>query len=257
MFAWFKRQRRRKLTAAPFPAAWKRWLEANVAMVARLSAEERRRLQDDLRVLVAEKHWEGCGGLSLTDEMRVTIAGQAAVLLLNMRHDYFPHVLSILVYPSFFKVRQQWRDEDGLVHDGWEERDGEAWERGPVILGWREVLADGRHYGDGRNVVLHEFAHQLDFLDGRGDGTPPLPDPAAYRRWREVMSREFAELVRLVEADRETLIDPYGAESPEEFFAVLTETFFEQPVALAERHPEVYALLAGYYGQNPSAWTAH
>jgi len=254
MLAWFKRRRRRKLLAQPIPDLWRGWLEANVAMVSRLSPAERRRIEDDLRVLAAEKHWEGCGGLTLSDEMRVTIAGQAAVLLLNLEHDFFPQVLSILVYPTYFRVRQQWSDEDGLVHEEWEERDGEAWERGPVIFGWQEVREDTCHYGTGRNVVLHEFAHQLDFQDGQGDGTPPLPDAGAYGEWRAVMTREYDDLVRRVEAGRETFIDPYGAESPEEFFAVLTEIFFEQPLELAQRHGGLYQLLARYYGQDPAAW---
>jgi Mlc titration factor MtfA (ptsG expression regulator) len=253
MFQWLKSRRRRRLVETPFPEEWRRTLEEGMAAYALLDEGERLRLHDDLRVLAAEKSWEGCGGLELTEGMKVLVSAQAALLLLGIEHDYYPQVLSILIYPSTFRVRRAWVDEDGLVHEEEDEWDGEAWYRGPVVLGWKEVREDAAEPGTGINVVLHEFAHQLDFASGAIDGTPLLSGPQAYRRWHRVMSAAFEKLARDADRGRRTVLDPYGAESPEEFFAVATECFFDDPLPLRRRHSDLYAVLRDYYRQDPAA----
>jgi Mlc titration factor MtfA (ptsG expression regulator) len=255
LFAWLERRRRRRLLAAPFPADWLAHLRRNVAAYEILTGAEQARLRDDLRVFIAEKSWEGCGGLSVTDEVRVSIAAQACLLLLGVEHDYFAHVQTVLVYPTAYRSPDGEVGPDGVVREGIG-RHGEAWRGGPVVLAWDEVRAGGQNHRDGRNVVLHEFAHQLDFLDGLIDGTPPLRDAEQYREWQRVMTAEFDRLRADVGRGRATVLDAYGATDPAEFFAVATECFFEKPRQLQERHPEVYGALRGYYCQDPACWFA-
>src|ERR1051325_4429637 len=186
LLSWLKHWRRRRLLARPFPEAWAGYLRKNVAHYEYLTGAEQAKLRDDLRVLVAEKHWEGCGGVEMTDEIKVTVAAHAALLLLGIDHDYFARVMSILVYPSGFRTPDGWTGPDGVV-DTSVGTLGQAWYDGPVVLAWDEVVAGGRDPTDGRNVALHEFAHQLDYLDGVADGTPPLRHKGDYARWQEVM----------------------------------------------------------------------
>lgn len=237
----------------PFPPAWHSYLDRNVFAYRDLKQAEQRRLQDDLRVLVAEKNWEGCGGLTITDEIKVTVAAQAALLLLGIEHDYFPKVLSVLIYPSCFLVPDRVDADDWVVEEENHARLGEAWYRGPVILAWDELLQNGRDPSQGRNLVIHEFAHQLDFEDGLLNGTPPLTSRASHEKWRDVMTSEYERLIRDAESGRETLLDDYGAEDPMEFFAVASECFFTQPARLRDRHPELYEVLQEYYRQDPAS----
>jgi Mlc titration factor MtfA (ptsG expression regulator) len=250
LLTWFRQRRRRRLLAAPFPPEWLTILDNDVTLYAQLNESEQSRLRNDLRIFVAEREWEGCAGLSLSDEMKVTIAAQACLLVLNIPHDYFGHVPAILIYPSGYRSPTH-RNPDGTVGPG-SGRLGEAWYRGPVVLAWDTVLANSEGLSNGHNVVLHEFAHQLDYLDGSSDGTPLLSSREEYRRWHEVMSAEFERLVRDSESGRAQVLDTYGATNPAEFFAVATEAFFEMPVALRQRHPALYEVLQGYYRQNPA-----
>ncbi len=252
LFSWFARRRREKLLGTPFPAGWVDYLDRNVPLYARLNSREKAQLRDDLRVIVAEKQWEGCGGLAMTDEIKVTIAAHAALLLLGIRHDYFARVMSILVYPSGFRSPDGWAGRDGVV-DLDAGASGQAWYDGPVVLAWDDVLQGGRNPRDGLNVVLHEFAHQLDYLDGVIDGTPPLRRKGDYAKWQEVMTREFERLKREAERGTPMVLDEYGATDHAEFFAVATEAFFEKPRQMCARHPELYAVLSEYYGQDPAA----
>jgi Mlc titration factor MtfA (ptsG expression regulator) len=253
LFGWPGRRRRRRLLATPFPADWLAHLRHHVTAYEHLIEAEQARLRDDLRVFVAEKTWEGCGGLTVTDEIRVSIAAQACLLLLGVEHDYFRRVRTILVYPTAYRSPDGEVGPDGVVREGIG-RLGEAWYGGPVVLAWDRVRAGSQNDRDGRNVVLHEFAHQLDFLDGLGDGTPPLRDAEQYREWQRVMTAEFDRLRADVGRNRATWLDAYGATNPAEFFAVATECFFEKPRQVRERHPEVYGVLRGYYCQDPASW---
>ncbi len=241
--------RRGQLLAQPFPPQWLPYVEA-LPFYRRLDTIGQERLRDHLRVLMAEKNWEGCGGLSLTDEMRVVIAATACLLLLGLQHDYYHDVTSILVYPSGWRKPGR-LDERGVLHDDAHHL-GEAWQTGPVVLAWDAALRGSLVPGDGKNLVLHEFAHKLDMLDGAADGRPPLRARGDGAPWRETMRREFDALVKADERGQATLLDGYGASNPAEFFAVATECFFERGVALSKRHPQLYAVLSRYYGQDPA-----
>jgi len=247
-----KSGRRAKLQAAPLPAEWARILERNVFPYRGLPPEDQRELQGHIQVFLAEKEFEGCGGLEITDEIRVTIAAQACILLLHRETDYYPGLHTILVYPSTYVAHERRWSPGGLVTEGPEPRIGEAWRHGPVVLAWDEVEADAADVRDGHNVVFHEFAHKLDEEDGVEDGTPELTRRSMYLAWARVVSREYEQLRRDAESGRATVLDKYGAENPTEFFAVATECFFTKPVQLRRRHPELYSELAEFYCQDPA-----
>jgi Mlc titration factor MtfA (ptsG expression regulator) len=254
---WWKQRRRRKILIAPFPPAWRDWLDHNVIHYTRQPADVQARLRELIQIFVAEKHWEGLAGLEVTDEVKLTIAALACLLVVAHNGDFdFDHVLSILVYPDYYLARNLQPNEAGVVSTAREARLGEAWYRGPVILSWEDVLADARQERRGCNVVLHEFAHQLDMLNGRHvDGTPPLSSREIGERWERVMQAEHARLIDRCRRRRPGLIDCYGAQDRAEFFAVVTESFFEQPVALAAESPELYAVLRDFYRQDPATWS--
>ncbi|MCA9291653.1 MAG: zinc-dependent peptidase [Phycisphaerales bacterium] len=247
MFGFLRRRRRRRLRDTPLPEALRAIIDRNVRAAARLTAEERRQLEGHVQVLLHEKRFEGCAGLEITDEIRITIAAQAALLLLNRDPRYYPTLRTILVYPSAYVVRGERRMPDGTVAAGPQVRLGESWQRGSVVLSWSDARRGGMNHQDGRNVVLHEFAHQLDGEDGLMDGTPALDSRAAGATWAHVMQPEFDRLRQDIERDHPNLIRDYGATNPAEFFAVVTETFFERPDALRREHPALYEQLATYF----------
>jgi len=253
IFDWFREHRRKELLKEPFPAEWTAILEENVAHYAYLTAPERDKLHDDLRIFAEEKNWEGCGDQEITDEIKVTIAGQACLLLINIEHDYFANVESVLVYPTAYVAKELTVGPDGVVDEGPSERLGEAWQTGPIILSWLDVKSGGMNALDGHNVVLHEFAHKLDLDDGRVDGVPRLEDDAQYERWADVMSAEYERLVDDAEKGHATLLDDYGATNAGEFFAVATECFFEKARQMRESHPELFETLKSYYKQDTAA----
>jgi Mlc titration factor MtfA (ptsG expression regulator) len=250
VFGWWRKWRRARLIASPFPEAWHDFLKP-LTWYARLHTADQQRLQNLLRVFIAEKNWEGCQGFVATDETRVTIAAMACYLLLGIEHDYFSHVLSILIYPAEFVAPTPRATETGIFfHE--QVRLGEAHYRGPVVLSWKDVLENIEYPEDG-NVVWHEFAHQLDMQDRGTDGTPVLGTLAEVERWREVMTTEFNQLRHAISAQQETLLDPYGATNEAEFFAVCTEAFFCVPRDLRAEHPALYDLLRDYFCQDPAA----
>ncbi len=253
VFAWLTERRRHALLAEPFPSAWLDVLQRDTPFYLRLTSEERSHLHDLLRIFIAEKNWEGCGGLTLTDEIKVEIASQACLLILNLDREIYPNVESILVYPAAFVAKQQSLGPDGVMHEAPGGLLGEAWLTGPVIISWADTRDGGLNATDGRNVVYHEFAHKLDMRDGSADGVPPLADDAQYETWARVMSSEYADLVHKVAHGQHSLLDAYGAVNAAEFFAVATECFFEKSVRMRETHPDLYAVLSGFYRQNPAA----
>ncbi|MFO0949144.1 MAG: M90 family metallopeptidase [Planctomycetota bacterium] len=250
---WMKDRRRQQLLHEPFPETWLAILEKNVSHYRLLNEEEKKRLRDDLRIFVAEKNWEGCGGLEMTDEIRVTIGALACLLNLAILHDHYKQVLSVLVYPTGYVAPQQTFIREGVVAEGASGRLGEAWYRGPVVLSWQDAKLGGKHQQGGHNVVIHEFAHEHDMLNRGIDGVPPMRDKQQYERWESVMQPEYENLVRHVEMGFPTFIDPYGATNRAEFFAVTTECFFEEPLELERRHPALYRELSGYYNQDPAS----
>lgn len=255
MLSFFKDRRRRALRETPLTAAQRAIIDRNVAYAAKLRSEERQELEGLVQIFLAEKTIEGCGGLEITEEIRVTIAAQACVLLLGRETDIYPELETILVYPHAYRAKGQ-RVEGGVVIEADDARLGESWTRGVVVLAWDHARAGAAHLG-GDNVILHEFAHQLDAEDGAMDGAPDLEGRASYTMWARVLGQEFEELSARVHAGRPALvresgIDPYGAVSPPEFFAVITEMFFEKPAALRARHPALYQELAAFYKQDPA-----
>ncbi len=254
MFDLFKSHRRKALRAEAMPDAWRTIIDKNVRYATLLAAEDRAHLDALVRIFVAEKNFEGCGGLEITEEMKVTIAAQACLLLVHREADIYPDLESILVYPHAYLAKGERRD-GAVVLDGDDARLGESWTRGVIVLAWDHVHAATHHVAQAGNVVLHEFAHQLDAADGAMDGAPDLGSRARYAAWAQVLGDEYAELSARVHADRRSDIDPYGATNPAEFFAVVTEMFFERPGAMKQRHAALYAELAEFYGQDPAKVT--
>ena len=247
-----KERRRRKVRERPFPDAWRTMLEGSVLLYRRLPPEDREELHGHIQVLLTEKQFEGAGGLEITDRMKLVIAAYAAVLLLHRATDYFPKLLSVLVYPAEYNVREEVETEDGLIEEIDESRVGESWQLGTLVLSWEDVERDLSD--DLQNVVLHEFTHQLDAETGETNGAPILANRDLRSRWTETMTAAYERLVEADERGEETLLDPYGAEDPAEFFAVATETFFLTPSDLAEEEPDLYAVLRDYYRQDPARW---
>jgi len=256
MFGWLTERRRRQLLEQPFPAAWEEYLARNVLIAGRLDPDAARRLRDLTQVFAAEKRWEGCGGLDLTDEIRVTIAALACVLVLGRDHDLYADVVSILVYPTTVVAppRERGFFESGIspVPERGSLLLGQAFLHGPVILAWDDVLAGGREQVTG-NVVFHELAHKLDMLDGTIDGTPPLDGRAARAAWAEVCSKAFLELRARVAAGEPSFLDDYAAKNEAEFFAVATEAYFTHPEALRRELPALHAQLAAFFRFEPPA----
>jgi hypothetical protein len=254
MFRWFADRRRRRLARAPFPTQWEEALRRNAAPFGLLDEDGKARLRALIQVFVAEKNWEGAGGLEITDEIRVTIAAHACLLLLGLSHDYYRNVQSIIVYPSavvpprlrpgFFETTLEPLEQEEPI-------EGEAHDQGPVIIAWDAALQSARRPGSGQNVVYHEFAHKLDTLDGSADGTPPLRDRDEYQDWVRTCSREYLRLKKNAERGRESFLDDYGATDEAEFFAVATEQFFDRPQFMLDWAPELYRVLRRYYGQDP------
>ena len=246
--------RRERVRRQPFPAAWREVLRQRMPAFARLPADVQLQLKKHAQVLIAEKPFIGCAGLEVSEEMRVLVAVQAALLLLNRRAGYFAGLRQILIYPGAFIVDRTTPDPLGLAHETRRVLAGESWQQGQVILSWSDVLAGAADPQDGRNVVLHEFAHQLDQENGGANGAPWLVGRARRERWARVMSQEFAQLQQRLAQGRPGLIDPYAASDPAEFFAVISEIFFEQPEALAAEHPALFDMLALAYRANPLHW---
>lgn len=224
MFRWLRNRKRNKLITEPWSDKWSEHLNRNVRLFWGMDDGEVFALQKRIKVIVGEKHWEGCHGLQLTDEIMVTVAAQAATMLLGVEDFYFDNVRTILVYPQAFRRQTK----SGWIMDE-NYRAGEAWQGGPVVLSWRDALKGGRNEDDGQNLVVHEFAHALDGLDGEMGGNVIFDDDAKMSQWADVIEREFRELNEAKEHGRRTLLDQYGATNHAEFFAVASETFLNGP----------------------------
>jgi Mlc titration factor MtfA (ptsG expression regulator) len=252
------RWRLRRALSRPLPQAALDVLEQNVAQYRGMAPDLQRQLQTLVRQFLHQKTFVGCAGLEVTDAMRVTIAGQACLLLLNRPSRVYPGLDTILVYPDAFTAPRKEIDAAGVVHDAPRGLLGESWGDGRVLLSWHHVRRAHHAEPGAQNVVLHEFAHQLDSESGSNNGAPYLGSVESYRSWSQVLSADFEALRRdamfgHTDGD-EAVLDPYGATSPAEFFAVATESFYEKPWALAERHPALYGEFLKYYRVDPRAW---
>jgi Mlc titration factor MtfA (ptsG expression regulator) len=229
-----------------FPKRWMPILEKNVPLYRKMPLNLQEHHQQLVMQFIEDKTFEACGGLSdITDEMKVTIAGNAVIPVLGRYSDMYRKVRTVLIYPSaFFNSKKK---EDGV-------RLGEAWPNGTVILSWDATKHSARDVRDGFNVAIHEFAHQLDMDDGSANGVPTLDHGALYGPWAEVLSSEFAKLQATAAKGKKTVLDDYGATNPAEFFAVATETFFEKARTMERNHPELYERMRSYYRVDPARW---
>ncbi len=246
-----RRRNRKKLLTSPPPTSWMPLLKTTLPMIARMSEEHKHQLFGFMQIFLAEKEFEGCGGLDITEEIKVTIAAQACMLLLGREGTVYPKLKTILVYPHTYKSGQKgvFGGDNG---DG--ERLGESWSSGVVVLSWNSVKGGARNFEDGQNVTFHEFAHQLDQESGATDGAPILEERSAYATWAHVFNHEYDALVDSTRRGKKDTMDRYGATNPAEFFAVATETFFEKPRQLKDKHPELFEELQYYYKVDPTDW---
>ncbi len=248
-----RRARRRRLMLAPFPDAWSEILNRNLPPYTQLPPELKAQLHGYMNIFLAEKNFEGCGGQEISDEVRVTIAAQACLLLIGRRSTCYPKLRSVLVYPHTYVAG----GKSGLGGAGEPPsvRLGESWQSGAVVLSWNSVKGGAANFDDGLNVTLHEFAHQLDQEDGAADGTPILENLSSYRSWAHSLSGEYRSFLKRVKSRRKTVLDKYGATNPAEFFAVASETFFEKPEQLLRKRPDLYKELQHYYKVDPLDWS--
>jgi len=243
----FRKRRREKLRTKALKPEWKEILIKNVEFYNYLSDEMKKELHGLIQIFLDEKEFEGFDGLEITDEIKVTIAAQACILLLHRETDYYPTLHTILVYPHPFYSHIKQRLAGGIVVEGEQGRLGESWNRGPVILSWDDVRRSAHDHNDGHNVVFHEFAHQLDSESGANEGAPLFPNRSRYIAWARVLGEEYQDLLDHLKHHHKSDIDAYGATNPAEFFAVITEYFFEKPIELKQRHPELYEQFKNFY----------
>lgn len=237
---------REKYDHADWRAAWEQ-----LPLLDGLTSDEATSLCDLAVLFLRDKAIEAAQDIQLTDRMRLTIALQACLPILHLGLQWYSDWYAVILYPAEFRPKHEQVDEDGLVWVDDQPMSGEAWERGPVILSWDDVIAGTER--DGYNLVIHEFAHKLDMRDGVANGHPPLHADMNDREWAAAWSAAYDDLCQRVDAGDDTDIDPYGAESPAEFFAVCSEAFFEIPTRLRNDYPRVYEQLARFYRQDPAA----
>jgi Mlc titration factor MtfA (ptsG expression regulator) len=253
--AWWRRRRRAALARQPFPPQWQEWLRARTSIYQRVPAELRERLHALVRIFVGEKTFVGCNGLQVTEEIRVVIAAYACLLVMNRpdvpRAHFYDDLFSILVYPTPFIVPHTHRDSHGVVTEGQHVLSGQAWDSRRIIVSWQDI-EDG--LTSGHNIVLHEFAHYLDMEDETMDGAPGLGSARAYREWSSVFWSEYQQLCANLSAGHRTFLDPYAATEPAEFFAVVTEAFFEKSLEFQTQHAGLYEQLRRYYRVDPARW---
>ena len=251
---WIPKLRYRRAINRPFPEHFVEILTVTLPVYIKMPAPLRDQWHRLINQFLYQKKFYGCAGLELTDEMRVTIAAQACLLVLNRKTRVYPEVKSILVYPAAFVAPRVEVQEAGVVTHQDQGLLGESWSNGRVILAWDHVRHGAQDFTDGQNLVLHEFAHQLDGESGSTNGAPLLASRAGYTSWTTVFSKEFEQLQMAAEHGRVSVMDHYGATNPAEFFAVATESFFEKPAQMTSEHPELFCLLKEFYQLDPMAW---
>lgn len=251
---WWRARQRQALGRQPFPAAWRRILARHVPQVRQLPADLQIKLRQRMQVFIAEKPFIGCDGLVVTEAMRVVVAAQACLLLLNRPDWHYADLRQVLLYPGAFWVDRVRTEPGGVLRDERQVLAGESWSQGQVVLSWDDVLDGAADPADGRNVVVHEFAHQLDQADGQSNGAPPLPRGMDARRWAQVLQAEYEQLQRQLAVGVPHLLGAYAGTNPAEFFAVASEVFFEQGPRLAAERPMLYGQLAAFYALEPTSW---
>ena len=247
----FQWREQRQLRHARIPVAlWQRVADDSLTDF-HLDEHELHQLRELASLFLIRKTINGAGGLDVDDYMRAVIAAHACVLILNLDIDYYDGWVEVIVYPDAFVVNREVHDEMGVVHQKRSVLGGEAWSRGPLILSWKDARPGKHLHGAGSNVILHEFAHKLDMLDGSADGTPPLHPDMDLRTWIDSFTDTYMQLRKQIASNHYTEIDPYAAENPAEFFAVVSEEFFVVPDQLHQYHTGIYQQLQLFYRQDP------
>ena len=254
LFKYYKNKQYNSAVNADLPTEYKKLLNKRLPVYQYLPEALKQQLHQQILRFLYTKHFIGCNGLIITDEIQVVIAAEACLLILNRPNSGYAGLKWIYVYPSVFVAKQAQKNEYGLVSQQKRHLLGESWQNGKVILAWDSVESGMSNFHDGNNVVLHEFAHQLDQESGQANGAPLLYTKDAYRIWSQVFSQEFNTLQQQLSTGHQSIIDSYGATNPAEFFAVVTELFFEQPLKLQKKHAQLFQLLKDYYQLDPSEW---
>ena len=248
-----KKSSRERLFKREFPAEWEKLLNDNVALYRRLPRDLKDQLHGHINIFLSEKTFEGCSGQAIDDEIKLTIASQACILLLNRKTDYYPGLISILVYPDAYFVNKDYH-MGGQILKGSSVNLGESWENGAVVLSWTQIRNESPDERSEDSLVIHEFAHQLDAEDGFLNGLPELGRNSSYRKWAGILKKEYEELRMEAINGEDDVIDEYGAENPAEFFAVASESFFLKSCEIRNMHPELYEELRKFYDLDPAKW---
>lgn len=251
---YYREYKRAKVKNLPFNHAWQQIIAQRMPYFKQMPISLQQQLQKHIQIFIAEKEFVGCNGINITDEIKVTIAAQACLLLLNRKTNYYPQLNTILVYPSAFVKKQIAQSADGIQYTRQVALSGESWGFGKIVLSWQDSLHGAELPHDGHNVVIHEFAHQLDQESGQANGAPILGKGQNYQRWSEIFSTQFSLLRKQAAAGKPSIFDYYGATEPAEFFAVVSEVFFEKSVQFSHEHPALYQQLKDYYRVDPRHW---
>jgi Mlc titration factor MtfA (ptsG expression regulator) len=251
---WRINRHRKVVSSKPFPAQWRSILKTRFPYFKAMPTDLQLQLKKHIQIFINEKQFIGCDGFEINDEVKVTIAAQACLLLLNRKTNYYPKLKQILVYPAAFIVEQNRTDRAGVQSSQRNVLLGESWEYGKVVLSWNSTVEGAADPFDGSNVVIHEFAHQLDQEDGTANGAPPLRDITSYRSWSTTLGQEFQQLQHCAQHHIPSLFNYYGATNPAEFFAVISETFFERPAEFYQQHQQLYKELSQFYQLDPINW---
>lgn len=250
----WREHHRDKVRRQPFKKEWRKIIQKRMPFFRLMPTDLQLQLKQHIQVFLAEKNFVGCNGIKITDEIRLTIAAQACLLLLNRKTNYYPKLKTILVYPRAFFKQQHMQGSDGVQFTQQQKLAGESWSFGKIVLSWEDTLHGANIPNDGHNVVLHEFAHQLDQENGIANGAPTLGKNQTYQSWSKTFAKQFALLKQQATHGQPSLFDYYGATEPAEFFAVTTEVFFEQPKPFFQQHPRLYNQLKAYYHVDPVLW---
>lgn len=251
---YWREYQRDKIKNRPFTKPWRNILRQRMPYFRLMPADLQLQLKQHIQVFLAEKRFIGCNGVKITDEIKITIAAQACLLLLNRKTDYYPKLQTILVYPGAFVREQSQQSADGVQFIQKLALSGESWDFGKIVLSWQDTLQGAQLPDDGHNVVIHEFAHQLDQENGKANGAPILGREQSYKCWSAAFLTQFNLLKQQALAGIPSLFDYYGATNPAEFFAVASEVFFEQSERFCREYPKLYQQLKGYYKVDPVCW---
>jgi Mlc titration factor MtfA (ptsG expression regulator) len=251
---YLREKKRDKFRYLPFKKEWRKIIQQRMPYFRQMPTDLQLQLKQHIQVFISEKTFIGCNGIKITDEIKVTIAAQACLLLLNRKTDYYPKLKSILVYPRAFLKEQNQLSADGVQYTQKVTLSGESWGFGKIVLSWQDSLHGAELPNDGSNVVIHEFAHQLDQENGKANGSPILGKGQSYECWSKVFLQQFEILKKQAASGTPSIFDYYGATEPAEFFAVVSEVFFEKSKQFSIEHPALYRQLTNYYKVDPIHW---